>query len=82
MAAPPSPTRIGDGVIRLTTGEGSATADVEEARQRYRACLFAYLPRVGSDLAAELLRDACAEEFLGGQSPRDGRPSRPPASRP
>ena len=50
--------------IRYSTRDTLPTPQALEARKRYRACLFAYLPRVGSDVAAELLRHACAEEFL------------------
>ncbi len=44
-----------------------AQTDVEsrEAKARkYRSCLFTYLPRVGSDVAAEILRDACKAEYM------------------
>ena len=49
---------------RLSTSRALSVPRTLEARKRYRACLFAYLPRVGSDVAAELLRRACAEEYL------------------
>ncbi len=48
----------------LTTASKGGTLSRLEAEKRYRACLFAYLPQVGSDVAAELIRNACADEFL------------------
>lgn len=44
-----------------------AQADIEsrEAKARkYRSCLFTYLPRMGSDVAAEIIRDACKAEYM------------------
>ncbi len=44
--------------------------DIETRRSRerkYRSCLFSYLPRMGSDVAAELIRDACRAEYLEQQ---------------
>jgi len=35
----------------------------EDKDRKYRSCLFSYLPRVGSDVAAELIRDACKAEY-------------------
>ena len=35
-----------------------------DRERKYRSCLFSYLPRVGSDVAAELIRDACKAEYM------------------
>lgn len=35
-----------------------------ERERKYRSCLFTYLPRMGSDVAAEIIRDACEAEYL------------------
>ncbi|HHH36623.1 MAG TPA: hypothetical protein ENK48_07325 [Gammaproteobacteria bacterium] len=35
-----------------------------DKERKYRSCLFSYLPRVGSDVAAELIRDACKAEYM------------------
>lgn len=68
-------------VLYTTRGAGGASVDAPgrsiEARKRYRACLFAYLPRVGSDVAANLLREACAEEFLSRDDRDRAEPARP-----
>lgn len=37
---------------------------LEDRERKYRSCLFSYLPRVGSDVAAELIRDACKAEYM------------------
>lgn len=39
-----------------------------ERERNYRSCLFSFLPRVGSDVAAEMLRDACRDEYLSPDS--------------
>jgi hypothetical protein len=36
----------------------------EEMSRNYRSCLFSFLPQVGSDVAAEMIRDACRDEYL------------------
>lgn len=48
-------------VIR-TAPSGSITSP-DEMERNYRSCLFTFLPRIGSDAAAEMLRDACREEY-------------------
>lgn len=50
-------------VFRTQPSGGAATR--EERERSYRSCLFTYLPRIGSDAAAGMIRDACREEFLG-----------------
>ncbi len=35
-----------------------------DRERKYRSCLFTYLPRMGSDVAAEIIRDACKAEYL------------------
>ena len=47
-----------------TAPPGEARTRAERER-RYRSCLFTYLPRMGSDAAAEMIREACRAEFLG-----------------
>ncbi len=58
-ALPPGVPRTMITTAPLDSGEGK---DVREGK--YRSCLFAYLPRVGSDVAAELIRKACEAEYL------------------
>jgi len=36
----------------------------EDRARKYRSCLFTYLPRMGSDVAAEIIRDACKAEYM------------------
>lgn len=36
----------------------------EDKARKYRSCLFTYLPRMGSDVAAEIIRDACKAEYM------------------
>lgn len=57
---------IGSGqTARVFRTKPSGEALTREERERsYRSCLFTYLPRIGSDAAAEMIRDACREEFL------------------
>ncbi len=49
--------------ITKTSPHGSAESRADRER-KYRSCLFTYLPRVGSDVAAEIIRDACQAEYL------------------
>jgi hypothetical protein len=49
-------------VVR-TAPSGGVTSP-EEMERNYRSCLFTFLPRIGSDVAAEMLRDACRDEYL------------------
>ncbi len=48
-------------VVRTTPHAAIETR--EDKERKYRSCLFSYLPRVGSDVAAELIRDACRAEY-------------------
>ncbi len=36
----------------------------EDKERKYRSCLFSFLPRMGSDVAAGLIRDACKSEYM------------------
>jgi len=60
---PPGVQRTTITTAPLDSGEGK---DVRE--RKYRSCLFTYLPRVGSDVAAELIRKACEAEYLRPRS--------------
>lgn len=57
----------GRGVKIFRTHPAGEAVTREERERSYRSCLFTYLPRIGSDAAAEMIRDACREEFLGGR---------------
>lgn len=48
----------------LRTAPMAAGHTREEMERNYRSCLFSFLPQVGSDVAAEMLRDACRDEYL------------------
>lgn len=48
-------------VVRTAPSGGVTSPD--EMERDYRSCLFTFLPRVGSDAAAEMLRDACRDEY-------------------
>ncbi|HHH35264.1 MAG TPA: hypothetical protein ENK48_00360 [Gammaproteobacteria bacterium] len=59
----PSQAAGSGGRLLVTHPRGDVETPETRAR-KYRSCLFAYLPRIGSDVAAEIIRDACAEEYL------------------
>ncbi len=46
------------------TGPRGRIDSPEDRARKYRSCLFTYLPRMGSDVAATLIRDACKAEYL------------------
>lgn len=48
-------------VLRTAPATGGTSA--EEMERNYRSCLFSFLPHVGSDAAAEMIRDACRDEY-------------------
>ncbi len=48
----------------LRTAPATGVMSHEERERNYRSCLFSFLPQVGSDAAAEMLRDACRDEYL------------------
>ncbi len=55
-------TRSGGGVIATLPHRDIESR--EEKARKYRSCLFTYLPRMGSDVAAEIIRDACKAEYM------------------
>ncbi|MBK9132348.1 MAG: hypothetical protein IPM20_12025 [Gammaproteobacteria bacterium] len=55
-------------VRTLRTAPTGSIVSQEERERNYRSCLFSFLPRVGSDVAAEMLRDACRDEYLSPDS--------------
>ncbi len=58
-----------DEIIRtLRTAPTGSIVSQEERERNYRSCLFSFLPRIGSDAAAEMLRDACRDEHLSSDS--------------
>lgn len=48
----------------LRTAPAAGANAREEMERNYRSCLFSFLPQIGSDAAAEMLRDACRDEYL------------------
>ena len=52
----------------LRTAPAGSVVSQDERERNYRSCLFSFLPRVGSDVAAEMLRDACRDEYLSSDS--------------
>lgn len=48
----------------LRTAPAAGVTSHEEMERNYRSCLFSFLPQVGSDVAAEMLREACRDEYL------------------
>jgi hypothetical protein len=48
----------------LRTAPATGVTSHEEMERNYRSCLFSFLPQIGSDTAAEMLRDACRDEYL------------------
>jgi hypothetical protein len=50
-------------ITMVRTAPSGGVASPEEMERDYRSCLFTFLPRVGSDMAAEILRDACRDEY-------------------
>jgi len=60
----------GDAQRGMQVAGTESRGDIETRQSRarkYRSCLFSYLPRMGSDVAAELIRDACRAEYLKQQ---------------
>lgn len=55
-------------VRTLSTAPTGSIVSQEERERNYRSCLFSFLPRIGSDVAAEMLRDACRDEYLSPNS--------------
>ncbi|MCC6302964.1 MAG: hypothetical protein IT489_09230 [Gammaproteobacteria bacterium] len=53
-------------ILRTAPVEGVVSQ--AERERNYRGCLFSVLPRIGSDAAAEMLRDACRDEYLSPDS--------------
>lgn len=54
----------GDNVRVLRTAPVLSGTTREEMSRNYRSCLFSFLPQIGSDAAAEMIRDACRDEYL------------------
>lgn len=53
-----------DRIRLLRTAPGATVTSHEERERNYRSCLFTFLPQIGSDAAAEMLREACRDEYL------------------
>ena len=54
----------GESVRVLRTAPALGGTSREEMSRNYRSCLFTFLPQIGSDTAAEIIRDTCRDEYL------------------
>lgn len=57
-------TALDERIRVLRTAPTVSGATREEMERNYRSCLFSFLPQIGSDVAAEMLREACRDEYL------------------